>query len=114
MSEWVGVPGEHTETIPKPFPPSTGPSTPRSNTCMRGPWFVFWKQCPDDPTTCGQEQVMQVCSTCPVFSLILLPSPPGLDCTLTNIEVFMGSCPLMPWSKHTFLSLSVTWGWEQK
>lgn len=41
---------------------------------MRSPWIVFWKHCPDDPTTCGWDQVMRVGPTGPAFPLILLPS----------------------------------------
>lgn len=58
MNALVGFPGgalriSPVETQPNPLPPGTGPDTPRSNTCMRGPSCVFWKQCPTAPTTCG-------------------------------------------------------------
>lgn len=75
--------------LPNPFPPSTGPNAPRFNTCMRSPWIVFWKQYPAEPTTCGWDQVMRVGHMGPAFPLLLFPSSPGLDRTLTSMAVFM-------------------------
>lgn len=73
----------------QPFPTQHRPNTPRFNTCMRSPWIVFWKQCPADPTTCGWDQIIRVGLLGPTFPLILFPSSPDSDCTLTSMDVFM-------------------------
>lgn len=83
MNALVGFPGgalkiSPVETQSNPHPPSTGPENPRSNTCMRGPRCVFWKQCPTAPTTCGYEQVMMVGRVGSIFPLLPRPLPSSL------------------------------------
>lgn len=70
------------ETQSNPLPPTTGPDTPRSNTCMWSPRCVFWKQCPTAPTTCGWKQVMVVGPVGSVFPLLPHPFPSRLGLNL--------------------------------
>lgn len=56
---------------------------PKSNTCIRGPRFVFWKQCPDEPNTCG---VGAEDETGPHSLVLPLICVPALQAWTTHID----------------------------